>query len=269
MALAQPHAPNHVVAGPEVCQVCGGQDFVPEIEHAGMQYYRCRECDLVFLYPPPDPDSLATSTGDADSGGTGGSFGDAASTERRARRQVRRIVAELPGGAVGKRFLDVGCSGGFIAEAARTLGFNAVGIDVDADAVTYARKHYPLNRFHVGVVETFRPADGRLFNAVYCADMLEHVGDVNHFIAALSRLLKTGGLLYLTTPDFGHWRRPKDLASWDAFRPPHNCSFFSDGNLRRLLAHHRLDVFKRQLAFKPGIKVLARRVVGQGRTAHG
>ena len=171
--------------------------------------------------------------------------------------------------AHGPRLVQAELLQSFVTDAARTLGFNAVGIDIDADAVTYARKHYPLNRYHVGAVETFRPADGRLFNAVYCAGVLEHVGDMNHFVAALSRLLKTGGILYLSTPDFGHWRRPKDLTSWDVLRPPYNCSIFSDGNLRRLLAHHRLDVFKRQLAFKPGIKVLARRVVGQGRAAHG
>jgi 2-polyprenyl-3-methyl-5-hydroxy-6-metoxy-1,4-benzoquinol methylase len=89
--------------------------------------------------------------------------------------------------------------------------------------------------------------------------VLEHVGDVNRFIAAISKLMTPGAVLYLTTPDIGHWRRPMNLAQWDVFTPPHHCIFFSDGNLRRLLRRHGLEIFQRRVAFKPGLKVFARK----------
>jgi len=67
-------------------------------------------------------------------------------------------------------------------------------------------------------------------------------------------------VLYLTTPDISHWRRPRDLTLWDGFCPPSHCIYFSPGNLTRLLVEHGFEVFRRFVAWKPGIKVLARRL---------
>ena len=69
-----------------------------------------------------------------------------------------------------------------------------------------------------------------------------------------------GAVLYLTTPDISHWRRPRDLRAWVAFKPPMHCLYVSPGNLTLLLERHGLEVFKRRFAFKPGIKLFARKV---------
>src|SRR3546814_20871446 len=90
----------------------------------------------------------------------------------------------------------------------------------DGGAVANAREHYPLNRFFVGGIEEWVPPDGLSCDAVCCSEVLDHVTDANRFVAPLARLMTTGGVLYLTTPDIGHWRRPRNLATWDVFTPP-------------------------------------------------
>ena len=97
------------------------------------------------------------------------------------------------------------------------------------------------------------------FAAVYCSEVIEHAPDANRFVAAIAALMAPGAVLYLTTPDIRHWRRPKDIVRWDAFAPPSHCIYFSPRNLTRLLHQHGLAVFRRRLAFKPGIKLLARK----------
>jgi hypothetical protein len=97
------------------------------------------------------------------------------------------------------------------------------------------------------------------FNVVYCSEVIEHVTDLNAFVGAMAQLMNPGGVLYLTTPDISHWRRPKRLESWDGFGPPGHCVYFSPGNLTQLLANHGLKVFHRQFAWKPGIKLFARK----------
>ena len=142
-------------------------------------------------------------------------------------------------------------------EAARESGFEAFGIDLDPVSLSYARKHFPHNQYFHGRIEDYR--DQGLFDVIYCSEVIEHVGDANKFLAATVRLMKPGALLYLTTPDISHWRRPRDLNRWDAFCPPAHCLYFNPENLTTLLTCHGLQVIKRHWAWKPGIKFYARR----------
>lgn len=209
------------------------------------------QAELAALYANPD------------SGGTRAYFRKEASKLRRARVRVRILAKAMADGSKGRRFLDVGCSGGFMTKAALAAGFITWGIDPDADAVAHAEAHYPGATYRVGGLAEFAAdflaRSEEPFDAVYCSEVLEHVADANAFVAAISSVMAPGGVLYLTTPDIGHWRRPRNLPDWDVFTPPHHCLFFSMGNLRRLLARHELEIYRRQWAFKPGLKVLARK----------
>ena len=66
-------------------------------------------------------------------------------------------------------------------------------------------------------------------------------------------------MLYLTPPDVAHWGRPRDLAQWGAYTPPEHCLYFTSLSLARLLYRHGLGATRRRIAWKPGIKVLARK----------
>lgn len=170
---------------------------------------------------------------------------------RRARALAR--YAQGPG-----RFLDVGADAGFMTEAMRELGFEAHGVEPHPPAVAYAREHYPKNSYHQTFMEAFEPA-GLTFAAVYCSEVIEHSPDIDAFIIAIRRVMEPGAVLYLTTPDIGHWRRPRDLASWDGFKPPAHCVYFNPRALVRFLEKHGFRILRRRLAFKPGIKLIAAR----------
>lgn len=245
------------------CQVCGCHDCPSLIEHGQWHYRRCTDCGLVFLSPMLTDDELAALYANPDSGGTRAYFRKEASKLRRARGRVRHLAKAMAGGTNGRLFLDVGCSGGFMTQAAMTAGFTAWGIDPDGDAVAHAEQHYPGAHYRVGGLTEFAAefvtqTEDR-FDAVYCSEVLEHVADANGFVSAIAAVMAPSGVLYLTTPDIGHWRRPRNLPDWDVFTPPHHCLFFSIGNLTQLLARHGLEIYHRQWAFKPGLKVLARK----------
>ena len=242
------------------CQVCGGEDCPPHVEQGEWRYRRCAGCGLVFLSPMLNDEALAALYANPDSGGTRAYFRKQASKLRRARGRVRYLSKAMTGGPRGRLFLDVGCSGGFMTQAALEAGFTAWGIDPDGDAVAHAEEHYPGPTYRVCGLADFAANSELQFNAVYCSEVLEHVADANAFVGAIASLMAAGGVLYLTTPDIGHWRRPKKLADWDVFTPPHHCLFFSEANLRQLLSRHGLEIYHRQWAFKPGLKVLARKL---------
>lgn len=231
------------------CQVCASTD-IREYHHDGRgTLYRCCGCGLAFLHPIPDAAAQADLYA---AEGIGARY--FSKVERKvARMRMRRFA---PGG----RFLDAGCNGGFMVEAARLAGFEAVGVEPDAPSVAWAREHFPANRYVVAALEQFAASSpDERFDAVYCSEVIEHASDCNRFTAALAHVVRPGGALYLTTPDITHWRRPRDLARWDAYKPPEHCLYFGPKSLTQLLARHGFAIADRAFAWKPGIKVIARR----------
>lgn len=212
----------------------------------------------MFMDPPPSAETVAALYRDAYQGATGGYFGKVDKKMRRSRgraRTLRRLLRDRP----APTLIDIGANGGFMVEAARQLGFRAVGVEIDPVSVAYARQHYPDNRFCEGSIESFAAQSDERFDAAYCSEVIEHVVDANSFVAAIAALLRPGGILYLTTPDIGHWRRPRDVTTWDAFAPPSHCLYFTRRALTGLLANHGLAIIRRRFNWKPGHKVLARK----------
>lgn len=102
----------------------------------------------------------------------------------------------------GKAVLDLGCAGGFMAEAMTALGAHVTGIDPAADALEAARRHARNSglgiTYDVGVGEAL-PYDNASFDAVVCVDVLEHVADLNKVLAEVTRALRPGGLFLFDT----------------------------------------------------------------------
>lgn len=236
------------------CQVCGGKDIVVYHGDDKATLYQCRACAFVFLHPIPDAAALAALY--ATQGIGARYFPKAGRKLARARGRIRQLQRLVPHG----RFLDAGCNGGFMVEAARLAGFAAVGVEPDEPSVAWAREHFPANTYFVATLEQFADAHpNEQFDALYTSEVIEHTPDCNRFAASLARLVRPGGALYLTTPDITHWRRPRDLHRWDAYKPPEHCLYFGPRNLTMLLARHGFTVAHRAWAWKPGIKIIARR----------
>lgn len=194
----------------------------------------------------------------------GASTGYFSKPESKIRRSLIRVrIIEKFAGKTGGSFLDVGCSGGFMVEAAHQRGFNAWGVELDLVSVEYARTHYPANTYFHGLIGDFVPTDSNgtpvKFNAAYCCEVIEHVPQPQDFLRDIHRLMEPGAILYLTTPDISHWRRPRDLAKWDGFCPPAHCLYFTPASLTALAQRCGFELIQRRPAWKPGIKLVLRR----------
>ena len=102
----------------------------------------------------------------------------------------------------GRDVLDLGCAGGFMAEAMSLRGAKVTGIDPAANAIDAARAHARAGGmridYDVGVGETL-PYGSASFDAVVCVDVLEHVADLNKVLCEVARTLRPGGLFLFDT----------------------------------------------------------------------
>lgn len=102
----------------------------------------------------------------------------------------------------GKRVLDLGCAGGFMAEALARRGAQVTGLDPAKQAIEAARTHAAAEgldiHYDIGTGEEMGYGDGS-FDAVVCVDVLEHVRDLDAVLAHVCRVLVPGGRFLFDT----------------------------------------------------------------------
>jgi 2-polyprenyl-6-hydroxyphenyl methylase / 3-demethylubiquinone-9 3-methyltransferase len=151
----------------------------------------------------------------------------------------------------GKRTLDIGCGGGFLAEEFAKLGCDVMGIDPSAPSIAQAAAHAA----DAGLTIMYRVASGEAlpfadatFDIAYCCDVLEHVDDLDKVIAETARVLKPGGVYLFDTINRTFASKLvviKLLQEWKATRFAtanfHDWAMFiKPGELRAALARHGL-----------------------------
>lgn len=102
----------------------------------------------------------------------------------------------------GLALLDVGCGGGLLCEPMTRLGAAAVGIDPSATNVEVARLHAAQMGLEIDYRATTAEelvTTGEAFDVVLAMEVVEHVADIDAFVAACAALLKPGGLLFVAT----------------------------------------------------------------------
>ncbi len=126
--------------------------------------------------------------------------------EERADEYVRNLQAFLllNGWRLGGNIIDVGCSVGTITNAIDKVnaGGQTTGLDFSADAIEYARKHYPKVKWYAQSADDMSnfPADS--FDIIHAREFypLDRTNDLEHhlhYIKTFHSKLKPGGMLIL------------------------------------------------------------------------
>jgi SAM-dependent methyltransferase len=140
----------------------------------------------------------------------------------------------------GTRLLDVSCGSGFLLEAARVRGLDAVGVDLSDEAIRIARRVAPAACLAVGAGEQLA-FKGGTFDYVTCLGSLEHFLDMGQGLREMLRVAKAGAQFCIMVPnrDFIGW---KILGHQGTAQQDINEHLLSLAAWRRLFQQHGLEV---------------------------
>ena len=144
-----------------------------------------------------------------------------------------------------KKILDIGCGSGYLGYLIKKLDCDVAinGFDVSEYAIKQADSYDKV--YCLDLDKHDIPEEDGFFDMVVCAEVIEHIYDVDHCLAEIKRLLKPGGKAIVTTPNFGYWkyriycllgRMPKLL------RDPRHIHTFNHKFLAKLCYNNGFDV---------------------------
>jgi len=223
---------------PRPCPTCGCAAAALELEKDHMRIVRCTACDLVYVSPTFDEAHYKTVYRSAEYQDIVRDLGISSHEYRVQRFGLERVdIMARHLSAVRPRMLDVGCSTGFVVEAARDRGWEAVGLDLNPSAVEYGRRR-GLDLHAVALEDAgFEPAS---FDAVCLFDVLEHLIEPVRTLRACARLVKPGGIVFLYVPNYDSASRL--LMGRDAhfIWPTHHLNYYTPVTIRDLLRREGL-----------------------------
>lgn len=217
------------------CLLCG-RPSEDEVTQAGdlnfkvteerFRFVRCAECGLVWINPRPPVAEI-------------GRYYPADYHPHRQiqgteddllKRNSKRFgpVEHLPPG----RYLDVGCGSGYDMVRLRDRGWQVSGFEVSRQAAEAGRAAGLDIRHGADLAQAGFPEASFDLSTMFC--VLPHLHDPLTALREVRRLLKPGGILFMTMPNLQSVNFNLFGPRWYHLDPPRHLYFFSRGNLEEL-----------------------------------
>ena len=250
--------PSH--PAPPVCRACGSADLTLRGKKSGefireeYSFHACRACELLFV----EPFSGFAIYNDAYYRGAGPDpFVDYETEYRDYRRTDRALefadlfrltsahLTHSPSSAAPLQWLDFGCGAGgflkFLRERSTLAGHPLVltGHDVGS----YAELLKTTDGFRILDFEEINREPSAQFDVISLIEVIEHIPEPAATIALVSRLLKPGGLLLLTTGNLDSPVARRHGIHYRYCAPEIHVSLFNPRCLARLYTAHGLTLF--------------------------
>lgn len=129
------------------------------------------------------------------------------------------------------RLIDVGCGIGYFLEVAKRKGWEVYGTEFTEEAVKICEgKGISMQ---VGPLNTtgYEPES---FDIVASFEVIEHINDPLAELGKFRELLRPGGMVYCTTPNFNAVERFYLKADWNVIAYPEHLSYYSPSTLKRV-----------------------------------
>ena len=209
------------------CTVCKDSESIIVLRKESLSLHKCQKCGTVFLggYSDRFVPELYTYYDKYENLSKEDVF-DPITNSR-----CENLLRWFSRFGTGREVLDVGCGLGQFVEVANRSGWIAEGLELSRGAVDFARRQGVAVRELDFFSEEIKPNS---YDLVTLFEVIEHVPNPTEFLFRTGEVVRPGGLVYLTTPNFASLDRYLLGADWKIIHPEH-LTYFTPHTLRSLV----------------------------------
>lgn len=209
----------------------------------GFSYVECGGCGSAYVVnPPTDADISAAYRSNYYTAANKALLANPATIGYRLSQVATPKVAfvvEQSGRNIG-RWLDIGCGVGEVLAAARTRGFETLGIETNVMEAAFGREHFGLDIVEKYISpENIHEFKGR-FEVISLFSVLEHVRNPSALLSTVGSLQRPSGTLVIETPHFPSLSAFSQMAAPNLvnrmMHPPLHLFLFSIEGVESMLA---------------------------------
>ncbi|QQR87476.1 MAG: class I SAM-dependent methyltransferase [Flavobacteriales bacterium] len=206
------------------CPLCNAGHFERSQLYAAHHLVQCRACGFWFSHRVPTDAELLAFYGNYTM------IRDLSPVTRiRYVELLDRFEAYRSTGVL----CDVGAGGGLFLDQAKAAGWQCRGTEFDQAIVEECRARGI--DMHCGPLLDHTWPKGSV-DVVVSIEVIEHLRWPQQDLRAMVDLLRPGGALYLTTPNFNSISKWLNRGTWNVVNYPEHISFFTPATLHRALA---------------------------------
>jgi 2-polyprenyl-3-methyl-5-hydroxy-6-metoxy-1,4-benzoquinol methylase len=175
----------------------------------------CNQCGFIFMYRIP---TIAELTEHYKTYSYTGSPGDSTLISFNKLLDYFEIFRE------NNNILDFGCGRGWFLDEAKKRGWNVYGTEFSTEAIDLCITKGIVMKQGDLLENDF---GGVRFDIVFCSEVIEHVNDPILQLQSIFRVLRPGGGLYLTTPNFNCYLRYQFGPDFNIIEYPEHLCYFT------------------------------------------
>ena len=133
------------------------------------------------------------------------------------------------------RMIDVGCGIGYFLDAAKERGWEVYGTEFTDEAVRICSdKGIKMQQGKLDADHY----DPNSFDVIISIEVLEHIINPMEEVDNFHSILRSGGAVYLTTPNFNSLSRKILKEKWNVISYPEHLSYYTPRTITRLFSDH-------------------------------
>ncbi len=245
-----------------ICPFCKNPKSVVVLKSKKYTLVSCSNCSLEYLVPMPTSNQIKSLYQEdyfkSDKDLTGG-YSDYHRMEEVLKKESRRRIKFIKIFTSKNKLLDIGCSLGTFLTVAKDTGFDVSGNDISAHAQRVVKSQLKIPFYLGPVLQANLPQES--FDIVTAWDVFEHIPKVSETFRSISKTLKPGGFLFLTTPNIKSWDSLVMGKYWYGYKKiPEHLVFFSPQSIKKILEANGFNIITvKTWGFERDFKFLAQK----------
>lgn len=215
------------------CLLCSSATLqpIPEFQSTGL--VKCASCSFIFSQWIPEKQELD----DYYKNGYELTNYFSPITEKR----YHQLLDKFEKHRQTNRILDIGAGCGFFMETAKKRGWEVTGTEFSKNSIAACKNSNTELVF--GELSEIELPESH-FDIVINLEVIEHINNPVPFVSEIERILRKGGLVYITTPNFNAIHRYRLRSKYDVISYPNHLCYFTKKTLKQLFHSNGLTPIK-------------------------